>query len=488
MGLLYPRLLAGQAVPMHGEYRTLVIPELTRRARTSHDAAVYVATGGNRVTEDGLRELRRLVVDLAEQSGFPGEPDRKRRAAFDLRLAALLHSTMGIVPAEAASGDMWAFLALVLLPDVAYWRYSAPPGDRILGTDLTRHVFGRLWWRAQLVYCPDDPDPYAALKILGERAFDRIYGRRRALGNSPHLVKAILRVWNGLDCRGLAEGEVLEDFLKRLLRLAPFALFECLDEQILDTELLAVAEESIDALRGASARSTQGQETELQAPSSVPEDVATEVGKPVGDASRPDEKSVHRSASPQEDSASPDESKSGDTDQNAMPADGPAPYNAYSGPGFGDPRMLGLRERAEAVTAVVAVEGPVQAMRVYRVITRLAGTRLRDTATDALVAATKYAVRKGMIAAEDQAGRTGYPGATLRMPDQPTCVLRVRGPRDAEEIPDRELAAAAKLTQAADPTDDLDLLAKRVSLFFGYERSTKRFKETLIEALRRHGR
>uniref|UniRef100_UPI003FA793CD DUF6339 family protein n=1 Tax=Streptomyces sp. GSL17-113 TaxID=3115365 RepID=UPI003FA793CD len=91
------------------------------------------------------------------------------------KVAAALHTNMRLVPAEAASGDVWAFLALVLLPDVAYWRYPKPPGDRILGTDLTRHVFGRMWWRAQLVHSSDDPDPYAALEILGEAAFDQIY-------------------------------------------------------------------------------------------------------------------------------------------------------------------------------------------------------------------------------------------------------------------------------------------------------------------------
>ncbi|WP_433352664.1 DUF6339 family protein [Microtetraspora malaysiensis] len=248
MGLLYPRLLADQAKPLHEEYRRLQITDLMGHAATAHDSAVYVATGGDRVSETRLRELRDLVVDLAKESGFPNESNRALRAAFDLRLAAALHSEMRLVPAEAASGDVWAFLALVLLPDVAYWRYPAPPGDRVLATDLTRHVFGRMWWRAQLVHSPDDPDPYAALKILGEAAFDQIYARRRALGNSPHLVKAILRVWDGLDLRGFHEREALQDFLKRLLRLAPFVLFESLSDQPLEAELRTAVRETVIAL------------------------------------------------------------------------------------------------------------------------------------------------------------------------------------------------------------------------------------------------
>jgi hypothetical protein len=263
MGLLYPRLLPGQARPLHDEYRNLTISELTRRATVGHESAVYVATGGDRVSEDNLAELRRLVVELATQAGFPGESSRTLRAAFDLEVAAALHKNMRLVPAEAASGDVWAFLALVLLPDVAYWRYPRPPGDRILGTDLTRHVFGRMWWRAQLVHSPGDADPYAALKILGEAAFDQIYARRKALGNSPYLVKSILEVWNNLDLGGLDEREVLRDFLKRLLRLAPFVRFEALGTDALERELSEVAREAIDAMRSLTSSTPRSPDAEL---------------------------------------------------------------------------------------------------------------------------------------------------------------------------------------------------------------------------------
>lgn len=249
MSFLYPRLLAEQAKPLFSEYQDLTIAELSCRVATTHESAVYVATGGDRVSADRLRELREGVLDLAKQAGFPDDSDRVRNAAFDQQLAALLHAEMGMVPAEAASRDVWAFLALIVLPDVAFWRYPHPPKDRVLGTDLTRHVFGRLWWRAQLVRSPDDPQPYKALEILGEAAFDQIYARRAALGGSSHLVRAILRVWKGLDLAGLNERETLRDFLKRLLRLAPFVLFDGIQEQALDEELRSVAQESVDAQR-----------------------------------------------------------------------------------------------------------------------------------------------------------------------------------------------------------------------------------------------
>ncbi|MEI5011487.1 DUF6339 family protein [Streptomyces sp. PmtA] len=246
---LYPRLLAEQARPLFEEYRHRTIDALTARVDVAHESAVYVATGGDRVSAGQLHELREGVLALAGRAGFPEDSDRAGNADFDIRLAAFLHAETGMVPAEAASRDVWAFLALVLLPDVAFWRYPSPPKDRVLGTDLTRHVFGRLWWRAQLVRSSDEQEPYGALRILGEAAFDQIYARRAALGGSPHMVRAILRVWKDLDLTGLNERDALRDFLKRLLRLAPFVLFDGIEQTALDEELRAVAQESLAAQR-----------------------------------------------------------------------------------------------------------------------------------------------------------------------------------------------------------------------------------------------
>lgn len=262
MSFLFPRLLAAQGKPLFEAYGSLAIAELTARVSPSHESAVYVATGGDRVSAQRLLELRAAVVELAVAAGFPDSGDRARNADFDLAVAALLHSETGMVPAEAASRDVWAFLALVLLPDVAFWRYPAPPKDRVLGTDLTRHVFGRLWWRAQLVHAPGAPEPYEALKILGEAAFDQIYARRAALGGSPHLVRAVLRVWNELDLTGLNERETLRDFLKRLLRLAPFVVFDGVEEAALDGELRGVAQESVEEQRRAAGHAEEGAQSE----------------------------------------------------------------------------------------------------------------------------------------------------------------------------------------------------------------------------------
>ncbi|WP_399925698.1 DUF6339 family protein [Streptomyces kanamyceticus] len=271
MALLYPRLLAGQAKSLHQQYREMSPRDLIAHVAYRHESAVYVATGGDRITERQLRELRARVLHIAEHAGFPEESSRAARARFDLELAALLHAEMDLMPAEAASGDIWAFLALVLLPDVAYWRYPRPPGDRVVASDLTRHVFGRLWWRAHLVRDTSAAEPYAALGILGEAAFDQIYARRKSLGGSPHLVRNILLAWTAVDLQGLPERDTLRDFLKRLLRLAPFVIFEALDDAELQAELRTVAEESVAALRPDEAQQPEPGPTPMIGPAPTPE-------------------------------------------------------------------------------------------------------------------------------------------------------------------------------------------------------------------------
>ncbi|WP_062467228.1 DUF6339 family protein [Demequina maris] len=238
---------------MFERYSKLRPEDLESRFTTRHDSAVFVATGGDRISEAELRALRAAVVELSRAAGYPRNLAGNEAVEYDRHLAVLLHSHAGLVPAEAASRDLWAFLALCLLPDVAFWRFPTPPIDRVLGTDLTRHVFGRLWWRAQLVADPDLPDPYGALEILGEAAFDQIYARRTALGGSPALVQGILATWDERrrqgDFEGLVERDVLRDYLKRLLRLGSFVAFDALDQDAMRVELAAVADEAIAAVR-----------------------------------------------------------------------------------------------------------------------------------------------------------------------------------------------------------------------------------------------
>lgn len=252
MSYLYPRLIGGRAQELFDEFAALPSPDaLVERASTHDDSAVYIATGGARVPVEKLSALSTAVRELARGHGFP---HRAQRAVdFDVALARLLHRSMEVMPAEAAAREMWAFLSLVLLPDVAYWRFPAPPRDRVMHTDITRHVFGRLWWRADLIHDPTHDDPYRALGILGEADFDQVYARRAQIGASPTIVRNLLLVWGELresgELRLVNDREAFRRTLMVLRRIVPFLSLNALDDAALVGELRRVARQAIEQTR-----------------------------------------------------------------------------------------------------------------------------------------------------------------------------------------------------------------------------------------------
>ncbi|WP_134732661.1 DUF6339 family protein [Amycolatopsis nivea] len=247
--ILYPRLLDAAAMDMHRSYTHLTVEELADRHAFHHPSAVFAATGGDRVPRQHLEDLRERVLKAAEEAGFPSGGRRRDHTEFDLDIARLLHERMGLVAAEAAVRPIWAFLALVVLPDVSYWRYRDPPVDRILGTDITRHVWGRLWWRAHLLAVPNETDPYRLLRIFNESDFDQIYARRSLLGGSRSVVRAFADVWPSVDTGGFPPRLVLRDVLKRILRAAAIIEFDALDYADLCGEIRREAATSVAAFR-----------------------------------------------------------------------------------------------------------------------------------------------------------------------------------------------------------------------------------------------
>lgn len=247
--ILYPRLLDHAARELHQRYVRCNLDDLRSRIAFTHPSAVFAATGGDRVPIEHLEDLRDRIVKAAEAGGFPGEGRRRDRMEFDLDVARLLHERAGLVAAEAAVRPIWAFLALVVLPDISYWRFPRPPVDRVLATDITRHVWGRLWWRAHLLALPTEAERYRLLDAFGEAAFDQIFARRAVLGGSKMLIRALAETWPALDRGGLSERDLLRDILKRLRRSGAVVEFDALDLDELRGQVAWEAAESVKALR-----------------------------------------------------------------------------------------------------------------------------------------------------------------------------------------------------------------------------------------------
>lgn len=228
MSVLYPRLLPGEtdrrfrmlAGASVGDHESMVADHSPR--------AVYAATGGRRVTRVELGRLRGALVHAAREQGFPNSSLSVQRALFDRTASQILHEESLMDPGEAAQRQVWAFIALVLLPDVCAWRWPAGTdgrfvADRFKGTDLTRHALARLWTRAHILHDPEADDPYHLLNVLGEADLDQVMARRAALACTPTLVRAIVREHRDDRAEdGIPSRTILRDSLMRLLRLTAF--------------------------------------------------------------------------------------------------------------------------------------------------------------------------------------------------------------------------------------------------------------------------
>jgi Family of unknown function (DUF6339) len=259
MSLLYPRLLDRVARQLHNEYTKLPIAVLMQRSATYHKTTVFTATGGRRINHRELESLREGLLKIATDNGYPAGLTRQARSGFDTEAARYLHAHSGLVAGEAAVRDLWSFLALILLPDITYWRYPSPPVDRVLGTDITRHVLGRLWWRAHLL---EDRSPggdrYGLIETFGEAAFDQMFARRKSLGGSRSVVRCLARTWPTREFSGINERELLRDVLKRLLRIGAMVEFEALTEEQLTDEIGSAIDVAIRSLGNHSGGSVGG--------------------------------------------------------------------------------------------------------------------------------------------------------------------------------------------------------------------------------------
>jgi hypothetical protein len=169
---------------------------------------------------------------------------------FDQMLAVHLYEPMGIVPAEAAAGGIWSFLALVLLPDLAAWRFPDRHRDRFIGADLmigssNRHIFGRLWARVHILGAE-------ASSGLGEDNVVNLL-ERPTFGGDPRLARAIgeTHIRTVAANRIIQSQELMRDAMKRLRRLAILVSFGALGNDQLTGLLEEVFSESAAALRTA---------------------------------------------------------------------------------------------------------------------------------------------------------------------------------------------------------------------------------------------
>ncbi|WP_442574856.1 hypothetical protein ACSBPH_13615 [Microbacterium sp. F51-2R] len=163
----WPRMPIDEAIIAVSKLWELSPVTATAYVNTDVEGRRFYATAPTRVDKGMLDRLRDSVVALAEKHGFP-HMRNQQTYTFDQELAVLFTESVPMLPVEAADEEVWAFITLSVLPDVAIWRWPAMQGDpdrtlvddegqarsdsrtdRLLGR--RRGVFRQAWWRGYLL-------------------------------------------------------------------------------------------------------------------------------------------------------------------------------------------------------------------------------------------------------------------------------------------------------------------------------------------------
>jgi hypothetical protein len=225
--LSHYRLERSDAVRVISEMVVLDIEQCASLATVTHPKAYPPPLVTQLPTAGFLRDIRSGVLSIAEEHGFPHRKKTKDTtlSAFDVKVGNFLLSSLAISPADAGMEETWNFLSLVLLPDVAAWRFQNktknPEYDRWIGRP--RNVFRKAWWRA---YCLG-PDLNAT---LGEDEGVNIM-ERPTFGLNPTLARAIARAHNEYsNDYSLARSELLRLVMVQLGKLSSIVNLDSLPE------------------------------------------------------------------------------------------------------------------------------------------------------------------------------------------------------------------------------------------------------------------
>lgn len=194
----------------------------------------FAATGGRKVTQQELVDLREDLMKEAVAAGYPAQTLQARQV-FDRRLAVRL-AGYGFPPGETLRAEVWAWMCVHLVPSLVAWRFGGrdtpSPLNRYAGI-LQRNALGRLWLRGVVFDRGEDhEDRWGLVKVISEDALLAILDRT-ALSGDWRLARAVGERWLLSRQQGEKADLLLREASKRILVSIVFIETGCMDEATL---------------------------------------------------------------------------------------------------------------------------------------------------------------------------------------------------------------------------------------------------------------
>jgi hypothetical protein len=240
MSVLWPRLTGPVAAE---EFNQMRADAEDVRAKISHPAQSYSPVGGRRIADKDIQRLINIMTTLAHDHGYPRIGTDRQRIAFDRLATDVVRDHMDLSWYEAGSRDVWSFLAIVVLPHLTSWRFGPTNVERWIATDLTRHTWGRLWWRG-VVFESDR----GLLDLLTESDLNQLL-ERRSIGGDPRMTCALGRAVANMSAGGHERRSLIRDTTARLLRRLAFVDSRALNDAQINELCRTLVYESCEYFR-----------------------------------------------------------------------------------------------------------------------------------------------------------------------------------------------------------------------------------------------
>lgn len=254
---LYPRLDAHRAALLVQAQQGLSLAELQMCGASHHSDAACSPTGGLPVPETHLRDLQATLRGLCDDFGFPSALKTSKQAEFDRVCGTILRRDMRIVPADASEEGVWSFVSLVLVPELAPWRFPSRHEDRLLGKP--RNTLRRLWWRAH-VLGPDLTWVPPGCTPLNEDESVQIM-ERPTIAKSARLAQQLKQVLWRFESKGFGgnRAELLRDVIKLIRAERSHIAMDAMHNSVLAAYLDEIVAEAINRFSTSTSDESAGQ-------------------------------------------------------------------------------------------------------------------------------------------------------------------------------------------------------------------------------------
>lgn len=152
-----------------------------------------------------------------------------------------------------------------------------------------------------------------------------------------------------------------------------------------------------------------------------------------------------------------------------------------------DPRDATIKEITEGLVEIISVEGPVIIHRVFRLYLKAAGIgRLGDYIKSRLINALQRAITKGVVLEANELGCREKLNRVVLLINTPRVVLRSKGNRNLNEIPQSEIAGIMIriIREKGLNPDEKEIIFRSALEYYGLSRMTKKSYEILDRAFK----